>query len=431
MDMYELTIANDVALNDWLSTINVGRPESTYQGSYDVPFQRWFKFKEAFSPLLVKRLIEESPIPVKRCLDVFGGCGTTGVTSVFMGVQPSVIEVNPFLVDVIRAKLGRYEASQVRQAYPLWVRHARELERSGIAFPMHLPETFVERSGADSWIYPQPVLRRILAYRYALKDVRDPGMRVLFKVLLASVLVEVSNVLVSGKGRKYRKNWEGQQKSARDVDAALERRLLDVIHDLARFKGRPAIEPQLLHGDARVRLGEIAPCDSAISSPPYPNSFDYTDIYNLELWVLGYIRSRSAETTLRHTVLRSHVQRKLLHTSCTDSPTLNRIVRRLRAERDELWNPRIPEMVESYFSDLQLILRKLQRVVRKNGHVSLIVADSAYAGITVKVGEILAELGEELGYRVVDLEQLRLIKSSAQQGWRRNLKEELVRLQRC
>jgi len=70
--MYDLTISNEVALNDWLSTINKGSPESTYQGSYDVPFQRWFKFKEAFSPLLVKRLIEESPIPVTNCLDVFG-----------------------------------------------------------------------------------------------------------------------------------------------------------------------------------------------------------------------------------------------------------------------------------------------------------------------------------------------------------------------
>lgn len=429
--MYDLTITNGVTLNDWLSTINAGRPESTYQGSYDVPFQRWFKFKEAFSPLLVKRLIEESPIPVRRSLDVFGGCGTTGVTSIFLGVQPTIIEVNPFLVDVITAKLGRYDASAVRNAYPSWMRQARAIERSGVAFPDHLPETFVERAGAECWVYPQPVLRRILAYRYALRTVRSSKVRTLFKVLLASVLVEVSNVLVNGKGRKYRANWERQEKTARDVDLALENRLLDVIHDLARFRSRPAVTPRVIHGDARVRLDDVAAADCCIASPPYPNSFDYTDIYNLELWVLGYIRSRSAETSLRHTVLRSHVQRKLKHSRClVESPTLARVLRRLEAERDSLWNAQIPDMIGSYFSDLELILTKLNRAVRRNGHISLIVADSAYAGITVKVGQILAEIGEELGYKVVDLEQLRLIKSSAQQGWRRNLKEELVRLQR-
>jgi len=35
------------------------------------------------------------------------------------------------------------------------------------------------------------------------------------------------------------------------------------------------------------------PVDAAIFSPPYPNSFDYTDVYNLELWVLGYLDDAS------------------------------------------------------------------------------------------------------------------------------------------
>jgi len=154
----------------------------------------------------------------------------------FLEYSQLLFEVNPFLVDIIRAKLGRYEASTIRKLYPLWVSSARRIEREGISIPDYLPATFVERSINERWVYPQGVLRRILAYRYALKSIRDGEARLLFKILLASILVEVSNVLVNGKGRKYRANWEYQQNNARDVDEALERRILDVIHDLARFK---------------------------------------------------------------------------------------------------------------------------------------------------------------------------------------------------
>lgn len=49
-------------------------------------------------------------------------------------------------------------------------------------------------------------------------------------------------------------------------------------------------------------------CDLAVFSPPYPNSFDYTDVYNIELWTLGYIRDAASNQRLRSATLSSHVQ---------------------------------------------------------------------------------------------------------------------------
>jgi hypothetical protein len=420
-------LGRSAALRAWIETIDETSPTTTNQGSHEVPFQRWFKFKEAFSPLLVKRIIDESPIEVRKSLDVFGGCGTSALTSAFMGVHPTIIEVNPFLVDVIRAKLGRYDVNQVARNYTAWQLSARKLYRATMKLPGHLPPSFIECRGAERWIFSSNVMRMLEAYRLGLRHIKSTEIRRLFRVLLGSTLVDVSNVVVNGKGRRYRESWEISQKRPTDVVEALDKRIADVIYDVTRFMGRAEVEPAVISGDARRVLQEVEMADIVITSPPYPNSFDYTDIYNVELWVLGYVRTRAQETQLRHAAVRSHVQRQLPHSECCVlSETLCRTVKELKGARSELWSRQIPEMIESYFADLVSILTQLRVKVRLGGSISLIVADSAYGGNVVRVGKILAELADRLEFSHVSVEKLRDITGSAQQGWKRTLREEIV-----
>ena len=71
------------------------------------------------------------------------------------------------------------------------------------------------------------------------------------------------------------------------MEALLEVAFLNAIEDIVRFGRRPCTQYTLLRGDARTVIAEAPPADFALFSPPYPNSFDYTDIYNVELWMLG------------------------------------------------------------------------------------------------------------------------------------------------
>ena len=88
-------------------------PLSTAQGVANVPFQRWFKFKEAFSPKFVHNTIQKSLIKVDKILDPFGGSGTTALAAQLMGINPTTIEVNPFLADLIESKLTEYNEQQL------------------------------------------------------------------------------------------------------------------------------------------------------------------------------------------------------------------------------------------------------------------------------------------------------------------------------
>jgi DNA modification methylase len=80
----------------------------TNSGAEKLPFQSWRHFKEAFAPELVARAISESGRLLKRCIDPFGGSGTTALACQFLGVEPITIEVNPYLADLIEAKLASY-----------------------------------------------------------------------------------------------------------------------------------------------------------------------------------------------------------------------------------------------------------------------------------------------------------------------------------
>jgi hypothetical protein len=171
------------------------------------------------------------------------------------------------------------------------------------------------------------------------------------------------------------------------------------------------------------------PVDVCLFSPPYPNSFDYTDIYNVELWVLGYLKSKADNTKLRTSTMRSHVQiNRDMTWEGLDSPKLNRTVAALRKKSNELWDPHLPDMIGAYFADLMQILKSVRGKMNPGGAVLMTVGDSRYAGVLVDVGDILCELAEGAGYICEDVTPIRAMKTSAQQGWVASLSEDLVRL---
>src|SRR5829696_6085266 len=104
-------------VGNWLEGYAEAAPTSSNQGAANIPFQRWFHFKEAFSPKFVADTLGALPYKVGRCLDPFGGSGTTAVTCRMLGISSTVIEVNPFLADLIEAKLTPVSAARFCEIY--------------------------------------------------------------------------------------------------------------------------------------------------------------------------------------------------------------------------------------------------------------------------------------------------------------------------
>src|SRR5437660_6621602 len=106
--LFEHTSQFPVAFLDWTHKRPVASL-STNAGSATLAFQGWRRFKESFAPELVARAVADHPTSVRTVLDPFGGSGSTAIACQFLSVAPTIIEVNPYLADLIEAKLSSYD----------------------------------------------------------------------------------------------------------------------------------------------------------------------------------------------------------------------------------------------------------------------------------------------------------------------------------
>jgi len=402
----------------------------TNAGAEPLPFQAWHHFKEAFAPEVVALAVRESQRPVKRCLDPFGGSGTTALACQFLGVAPTRIEVNPYLADLIEAKLTAYEADDLVADLGRIVRAVGSL-RADMGRFAHLPMTFIESSATERWIYDRAVARRIAIHLEAIECLARPHHRRLFKALLGGMLIAVSNVVVNGKGRRYRKGWMNRRTAPAKVDALFRQRCQSAITEIHAHRHRRHRGHTLLRGDCLQQLDQVDAADLAVFSPPYPNSFDYTDVYNVELWMLGYLDGSASNQSLRRATLCSHVQiKREFKPAPAGSPRLTRALNRLRRERDALWSPWIPDMVGHYFYDIHQLLMKLSGTLSTQGEVWAVVGDSRYAGVQIPVARVLADYAPALGFCVKSIKPFRSMRASAQQGGQQQLDESLIVLQK-
>lgn len=433
MQLQDLLVGSKtVTFDDWLQG-RVPAYLSTNNGTPLAAFQAWRAFKEAFAPELVAQAFEETSAalgrPITKSIDPFGGSGTTALASQFLNVAPTTVEVNPYLADLIEAKLCTYDAESLLDDYSQLL--DRVTQKSGSTLFPGAPETFISPGKNGKYIFSLDVARRLSALKEAIMEVSHTDHRRLFRILLAPVAIAVSNVVVSGKGRRYRRNWEQRQSSPQDVLNSFDEGFTRAIYDIQRFRNRKCLDYSLIRGDAR----ELTPLEGnfevAVLSPPYPNSFDYTDVYNVELWVCGYLDSNHSNRALRMSTLRSHVQiKRSFDGDDVVSETLPLVEEKLNNIRHLLWNKSIPDMVRAYFFDMQSVIGRLAFSITDGGRMYLVVGDSQYHGVQIPVARILTEIARNFGFRELSNEPFRSMRASPQQGGKAELTETLLTFER-
>ena len=421
-------IGDQTSFSSWTGG-RIPRSLGTNAGAPPLAFQNWRRFKEAFAPELIARAVSETSRSLGRdvetCIDPFAGSGTTPLACQFLGVRPTAIEVNPYLSDLIEAKLTPVDGQSVA------TRLAEVLAAPNMVDPTVLyagaPATLVEPGIKGRYLFSHDLAARIASLLDAITHIPEDSLQRFFRVMLGSAAIEVCNATVSGKGRRYRRNWQLRRSTASELDQHFVRGVKAAVYDSVRYASRRTLCFTLIRGNALRELRTVKDIDFAIFSPPYPNSFDYTDVYNIELWVLRYLKSPQQNTKLRHQTLRSHVQVKRDMTGPRPTAVVEKAIEQLRL-LPKLWNPWIPDMIAAYFADLNVVMKELRRMLPDNGRVYVVIGDSKYSGIHIPVIEGFATAVSEFGYQVLDIEALASKRTSPQQGGRKELTESLITL---
>jgi DNA modification methylase len=384
---------------------------------------QWYPFVEGYSKEFITSILNELDYIPECALDPFAGSGTTPLELQSHDIRCISFEVSPFMHLLATVKLEQnYKESALIDSI-ITIGKFLKGEATDIRKHVVLPKarTFIENEKLDKWIFNEEVLDGILDIKFAIGLIENNIYKNLFRVTLASILLDVSNVYRDGKSVKYKSNWKGKTLTRTDVHNKFLDKINNVIlPDVVKLETtKCSINNKNLcyFDDVRVGLDKIDnnSIDLVITSPPYLNSRDYTDIYIVELWMLDLIESYEDLKQLRLNTLRSHVQVKHGDVEMVACKELHNVIEKLNKVANTHWNKELPSMIKGYFKDMEILFRVLKLKIKPGKKIFFNVANSAYCGIEVKVDEIVSVIAQNEGFIVNEIRKARNLKPSSQQ----------------
>lgn len=402
-----------------------------------VPIHQWYPFVEGYSKEFIQSILDELDYTPQSVLEPFAGSGTTPLELQYLNIKCTSFEVSPFMHLLSTVKMRRdYTREQFDIYFSLLkdkIASSPENIRSVETIPFG--RTVVKNENLKKWNFHDNTMDGILDIKHAISAILEEHYRNIFKIALASILLDVSNLFRNGKCLSYKKNWQYAEHTQRaDIHHTfykkIETTFLEDISNISSELTRTTDNHLLCYyGDIREKINIIPDnsIDLIITSPPYLNSRDYTDIYMLELKTLDLIKSHAELQALRKRTLRSHVQIKFDTLETLDIPLLKQSIISLEKNASSFWNPDLLNMIKGYFLDMDYLFSKFRKKMIPGKFIFFNVANSAYYGKEIAVDEIVCEIAENHGFQIIEIRKARdLNPSSQQQNLVASLRESVI-----
>ena len=384
---------------------------SNFDHSKVLPRHRWYHFKEGFSPLIVEEAINSANLGKDDLIiDPFAGSGTVPLVASSLNYSSIGFEVNPFLAFVANAKQSKVNPDHLRR----YVSTVLDGINEGAKSNLEGFSTFTEDDKKSKWLFNIDVIRSFEGGWQATENL-PREIKKLFRLSLISSVMNNSNAIKDGKCLRYKKNWPDiSYNKTMFHDDFLKN--IDVIHeDIETYRLKN--KGKLVGGDVRKKINNhlTRKFKLCITSPPYLNSFDYTDIYRPELFLGKFVNDNKELNDLRLKTIRSHVQINWKKPVKTDFGILyQNCINEILNRKELLWNNKIPLMVQAYFEDMENLLTKLKHKAHDDASLWIIVSTSAYAGVEIPVDLILADIGSKIGWNLEEVIVSRHLRNSNQ-----------------
>ncbi|MBA2284678.1 MAG: hypothetical protein H0W02_04285 [Ktedonobacteraceae bacterium] len=391
--------------------VDKGKSLSNSVDTLCLPRHRWYYFKEGFSPNLVKMALDELHCSEISVFDPFCGSGTVALSCRLNDIYSVGYEVNPFLVFLANTKL----LQTTPYSFELCLREVIEAAAKGTISPLEEESTFCESSHASKWLFNRDVLRGFEGGWKATTYFDMPEKK-LMQLALISAAMDTCNAQKDGKCLRYRNHWKELAFNRNTFLKNLTLRTGQILQDLElaplnktceAVKMQDARHLHHVDQDMKFRL--------CVTSPPYLNSFDYSDVYRPELFLGKHVANNTELQLLRHKTLRSHMQINWVRPSHNDfGETYHAVLERIVHRPDLFWNKRLPMMIQAYFEDIMLVLQNLRAMAHNEAVLWLVVSTSAYVGVEIPVDLIIAYIGNMVGWEAREVNLLRYLRSSGQ-----------------
>lgn len=380
----------------------------SFVGNKKIPILRLYRYKEAFAYGFVEQFLKRLDINADDYVfDPFAGMGTTLFTSMLHGIQSIGVEKLPiayfisktlplflFLKGGKLSEIYHYLISRVPKSMPAEI--ATDVPIMKIAFNDETLST----------------LRKL---KTAIEELDYPYNDI-FLLLFFSILEECSFTSKDGQFLRLRQN-----KKIPEPIKVLNRKVEQAEEDIYRinnfFPGLVRDEkfiPDVYLSDTRD-LSNIKFRQSPtliLTSPPYANRYDYTRTYSLEL-CFHFVKNFEELKAIRFGILRSHIESKIQEDETPNHPVIEEVIEALSNKK--LNNPKIPDMITTYFIDMEKVIREWSKVLANGAKVAMVVDNVRFEGELIPVDLVLSEMAENAGLKVKEIVVARYKGNSSQQ----------------
>lgn len=410
----------------------------------DMPVHSWYSFVLSFPPHLVREYLRRFDIgPTAMVLDPFAGTGTTPVECKKLGIPGCGIEAIPVVhfagstkVDWAidhRELIGHAErvAATARER----LSHDGLTDVGGTGPPddrLLSLEPDQQRLLISDSISPLP-LHRTLTLLEALRAHADERFGRHELLALASVLPTAIGNLRFGP----EVGVGPLRQDAPVVDIWLGE-VRAMARDLEQVKATADTPCIIHHGDAREPMACLQPgsIDAVITSPPYPNEKDYSRVVRLESVLLGFMSDRGDLRATKEGLLRSNTRNCYKADEddawIAEHAEIQELASRIEQRRIELgkdsgFERMYARATKLYFGGMARHFANLREALRPGAKLAYVVGDQAsYLRVMIRTGQLLADIAESLGYRVLGIDLFRTRMATAT---RAQLREEVVLLE--
>ncbi len=340
-----------------------------------------------FIPQIPRQLIQALSAPGDLVLDPFSGGATTAVEALTEGREFHGIDANPLAVLLGRTKttvLGK-ESSAACSALLAGLGGRLPDDPAADAWRPVIPNQ-------DKW-YGGDVFNLLVALRQQVMAVDDEAARNLALLIFANVAAKAS----------YQESETRYVSKTRPISlpgllAQFDRDLRRAVRLASVTRYPRGVSARFEEGDARDASLYPSGVALAVTSPPYPNSYDYHLYHRFRLFWLGpgpsSLRAKEIGTHLKH-----------------------------QSEKDP---------AASYAHDMGTVLANVYRSLLPCGYFALVVGDGIYKGVTYETWKRLAGIASDVGYEVASVitRQLPVHRRSVTSAGRRLAQEQVLVLRK-
>ena len=360
----------------------------------------WHPFPAKFPPQLPQFFIERLSCEGDVVLDPMFGSGTTIVESVRLCRRAIGCDIDPLARLILEAKLSAIDpAAALQTGKTIAQAAARLLCEDAKRIQDNLNERFDDKTRAfiDYWFLPQQQLE-LTALLNSIDSCSPKKMQAFFKMILSSTIIAKSGGVSLARDLAHTRPHRVLDKKPKPALGEFDKRLRHAFSSYAGITPGRAAEMRTASADSTGLPPDSV--DLIVTSPPYANNaIDYMRAHKFSLVWLGWRLEDLAQIRARclgHEAAPSQ--------NCNGLPNqCEKVIAKLsQLDRKK------GGVLRRYFDEMSSVFKEMLRVLKPGKAAVVVVGTSNLRGIDVETHKGLATIGEQAGFRLVEIGVRRL-----------------------